>query len=106
MSPLRNIVVRLVNLFRRDRLERELDAELRAYLELWISCPGIAVYERNASAGAASRRRGCGVTPARSSGRKSSSARAASRPSQNARTASSIVTPAAMNASSSNDGES
>ena len=34
MSPLRNIVVRLVNLFRRDRLERELDAELRAYLEL------------------------------------------------------------------------
>ena len=32
--------------------------------------------------------------------------RAAYRPSQNARTASSIVTPAAMNASSSNDGES
>ena len=34
MSRLRDSAVRLVNLFRRERLERELDAELRAYLEL------------------------------------------------------------------------
>jgi len=34
MCRLRDFAVRLVNLFRRDRLERELDAELRAYLEL------------------------------------------------------------------------
>ena len=33
-SRLRDFAVRVVNLFRRDRLERELDAELRAYLEL------------------------------------------------------------------------
>ena len=36
MSRLRDRTVRLVNLFRRDRLERELDAELRAYLELEV----------------------------------------------------------------------
>ena len=36
MSHLRNFAVRLVNLFRRDRLERELDAELLAYLALDI----------------------------------------------------------------------
>ena len=34
MSRLRDSAVRLVNLFRRDRVERELDAELQAYLEL------------------------------------------------------------------------
>ena len=34
MSRLRDSAVRLVNLFRRERLERELDAELQAYLEL------------------------------------------------------------------------
>ena len=34
MCRLRDFAVRLMNLFRRDRLERELDAELRAYLEL------------------------------------------------------------------------
>ena len=34
MSRLRDCTVRLVNLFRRERLERELDAELQAYLEL------------------------------------------------------------------------
>ena len=34
MSRLRNSAVRLVNLFRRERIERELDAELQAYLEL------------------------------------------------------------------------
>ena len=34
MCRLRDLAVRLMNLFRRDRLERELDAELRAYLEL------------------------------------------------------------------------
>ena len=34
MSSLRDFGVRLLNLFRRERLERELDAELRAYLEL------------------------------------------------------------------------
>ena len=34
MSRLRDSAVRLVNLFRRERIERELDAELRAYLEL------------------------------------------------------------------------
>ena len=34
MSRLRDCTVRLVNLFRRGRLERELDAELQAYLEL------------------------------------------------------------------------
>ena len=33
MSRLRNVAVRLANLFRRDRLEGELDAELQAYLE-------------------------------------------------------------------------
>ena len=36
MSRLRDSAVRLVNLFRRERLERELDAELRAYLELEV----------------------------------------------------------------------
>ena len=36
MSRLRNVVARLLNLFRRDRLERDLDAELRSYLELDI----------------------------------------------------------------------
>ncbi len=36
MSRLRDSAVRLVNLFRRDRVERELDAELQAYLELDI----------------------------------------------------------------------
>ncbi len=34
MSHLRDAAVRLVNLFRRERIERELDAELQAYLEL------------------------------------------------------------------------
>ena len=34
MSRARDVVARLVNLFRRGRLERELDAELQAYLEL------------------------------------------------------------------------
>ena len=34
MCRLRDFAVRLMNLFRRNRLERELDAELRAYLEL------------------------------------------------------------------------
>ena len=34
MSRLRDSAVRLVNLFRREHLERELDAELQAYLEL------------------------------------------------------------------------
>ena len=34
MSRLRDSAVRLVNLFRRERVERELDAELQAYLEL------------------------------------------------------------------------
>ena len=34
MSRFRDSAVRLVNLFRRERIERELDAELRAYLEL------------------------------------------------------------------------
>ncbi|MYD87092.1 MAG: ABC transporter permease [Acidobacteria bacterium] len=34
MSRLRDAAVRLVNLFRRERIERELDAELQAYLEL------------------------------------------------------------------------
>ena len=34
MSRLQDSAVRLVNLFRRERLERELDAELQAYLEL------------------------------------------------------------------------
>ena len=34
MSRLRGSAVRLVNLFRRERIERELDAELQAYLEL------------------------------------------------------------------------
>ena len=36
MSRLRDSAVRLVNLFRRERIERELDAELQAYLELDI----------------------------------------------------------------------
>ena len=36
MSRLRDSAVRLVNLFRRERLERELNAELRAYLELEV----------------------------------------------------------------------
>ena len=36
MSLLRDYAARLVNLFRRERLERELDAELQAYLELDI----------------------------------------------------------------------
>ncbi len=36
MSRLRDCTVRLVNLFRRERLEHELDAELLAYLELDI----------------------------------------------------------------------
>ena len=36
MCRLRDSAVRLMNLFRRDRLEHELDAELRAYLELDI----------------------------------------------------------------------
>ena len=36
MSRLRDCTVRLVNLFRRERVERELDAELQAYLELDI----------------------------------------------------------------------
>ena len=36
MSRLRDSAVRLVNLFRRERIERELDAELRAYLELEV----------------------------------------------------------------------
>ena len=34
MSRLRDSAVRLANLFRRERIERELDAELQAYLEL------------------------------------------------------------------------
>ena len=34
MSRLRDSAVRLVNLLRRERIERELDAELQAYLEL------------------------------------------------------------------------
>ena len=34
MSRLRDCTVRLANLFRRERVERELDAELQAYLEL------------------------------------------------------------------------
>ena len=34
MSRFRDSAVRLVNLFRRERIERELDAELQAYLEL------------------------------------------------------------------------
>ena len=34
MSHLRHFAVRLLNLFRREPLERELDAELRAYVEL------------------------------------------------------------------------
>ena len=34
MSRLRDSAVRLVNLFRRERIERELDAELQAYVEL------------------------------------------------------------------------
>ena len=34
MSRLRDSAVRLVNLFRRERVERELDVELQAYLEL------------------------------------------------------------------------
>ena len=34
MSRLRDSAVRLVNLFRRERIERELDTELQAYLEL------------------------------------------------------------------------
>ena len=34
MSRLQDSAVRLVNLFRRERIERELDAELQAYLEL------------------------------------------------------------------------
>ena len=34
MSRLRDCTVRLVNLFRREHVERELDAELQAYLEL------------------------------------------------------------------------
>ena len=34
MSRFRDSAVRLVNLFRRERVERELDAELQAYLEL------------------------------------------------------------------------
>ena len=33
-SRVRNLALRLVNLFRRERLERELDAELQAYLAL------------------------------------------------------------------------
>ena len=33
-SRLRDLAVRLVNLFRRERLERELDAELEGYLAL------------------------------------------------------------------------
>ena len=36
MSRLRDCTVRLVNLFYRERVERELDAELQAYLELDI----------------------------------------------------------------------
>ncbi len=36
MSRLRDSAVRVVNLFRRERIERELDAELRAYLELEV----------------------------------------------------------------------
>ena len=36
MSRLRDCTVRLVNLFRRERVERELDTELQAYLELDI----------------------------------------------------------------------
>ena len=36
MSRLRDSAVRLANLFRRERIERELDAELQAYLELDI----------------------------------------------------------------------
>ena len=36
MSLVRDAAIRLVNLFRRERLERELDAELRAYLDLDI----------------------------------------------------------------------
>ena len=36
MSRLRDSAVRLVNLFRRERIERELDAELQAYLELEV----------------------------------------------------------------------
>ena len=36
MSRFRSFAVRLANLFRRERLERELDAELQAYLELDI----------------------------------------------------------------------
>ena len=34
MSRLRVFVVRVLNLFRRGSIERELDAELQAYLEL------------------------------------------------------------------------
>ena len=34
MSRLRDSAVRLLNLFRRERIERELDAELQSYLEL------------------------------------------------------------------------
>ena len=37
MSHLRTFVVRLLNLFRREPLERELDAELRAYVELDVA---------------------------------------------------------------------
>ena len=37
MSRLRDFAVGLVNLFRRERLERELDAELQAYLELEVA---------------------------------------------------------------------
>ena len=36
MSRLRDSAVRLVNLFRRERIERELDAELQAYIELEV----------------------------------------------------------------------
>ncbi|MYH30895.1 MAG: hypothetical protein F4137_19070 [Acidobacteria bacterium] len=36
MSRLRDSAVRLANLFRRERLERELDAELQAYLEMAV----------------------------------------------------------------------
>ena len=36
MGRLRDSAVRLMNLFRRERVERELDAELQAYLELDI----------------------------------------------------------------------
>ena len=37
MSHLRHFAVRLLNLFRREPLERELDAELRAYVELDVA---------------------------------------------------------------------